>query len=182
MPGRPGSPGLSLLRPCGALALVPTAAAHGNHASIVHLVTLHVFPWISDRPYLVMLLAVGYIALLYIAYQRLLAREGKEEQERPTKAEVSTLLGSELPVVRAVAPAASEHLCSTAVEAIHSCGCGLRLTDWLNPVCRPRWSKTSAQRLVYHYLFMASGLDRMHFRLTLLAPPVPSTKHARSIC
>eukprot|EP01046_Picozoa_sp_COSAG06_P056177 COSAG06_NODE_10547_length_1661_cov_0.969270_2_plen_94_part_00 len=87
----------------------------------MHLVTLHVFPWISDRPYLVMLLAVGYIALLWFAYQRLLAREGKEEQERSTKAEVSTLLASELPVMRDVAPAASAHLCSMAVEVIHSC-------------------------------------------------------------
>jgi hypothetical protein len=62
------------------LLLLPSAAlAHGNHASIVHLVTLHVLPWISDRPYLMGLLVCAYLAFLWYAYRRLLARETAEE-------------------------------------------------------------------------------------------------------
>ena len=73
---------VQLDRSVGALALLllpSVALAHGNHASIVHLATLHVLPWISDRPYLVTLLACAYVALLWYAYRRLLARERAEE-------------------------------------------------------------------------------------------------------
>ena len=61
-----------------ALVLLPAALAHGNHASIVHLVTLHVLPWISDRPIMMVMLGCAYVALLWYAYQRLLAREHSE--------------------------------------------------------------------------------------------------------
>lgn len=60
------------------LVVLPAAVAHGNHASIVHLVTLHVLPWISDRPIMMVMLACAYVALLWYAYQRLLARENAE--------------------------------------------------------------------------------------------------------
>ena len=63
---------------CVAQVLLPAALAHGNHASIVHLVTLHVLPWISDRPIMMVILACAYVALLWYAYQRLLAREKLE--------------------------------------------------------------------------------------------------------
>ena len=64
----------------GVLLLLPGATlAHGNHASIVHLITLHVLPWISDQPYLVALLVCVYFAFLWYAYRRLLARETAEE-------------------------------------------------------------------------------------------------------
>ncbi len=62
------------------LLLLPSAAlAHGNHASIVHLVTLHVLPWISDRPFLVSLLVFAYFVFLWYAYRKLVAREDAEE-------------------------------------------------------------------------------------------------------
>ena len=61
------------------VAELTTADAHGHHG-IVHIVTLHFLPWISDRPWLVALVAVLYGALVWWAYRRLVRRESEEEE------------------------------------------------------------------------------------------------------
>ena len=68
---------------CLVLVLLPAVvAAHGNHASVVHLATLHVLPWLSDRPVVVVLLAMLYVLGMWWAWKRLQARAEAEEAER----------------------------------------------------------------------------------------------------
>ena len=61
---------LTLAYFCLSLVL-PAASAHGNHASVVHLATLHVLPWLSDRPVVVVLLAILYVVAMWYAWRRL---------------------------------------------------------------------------------------------------------------
>ena len=62
------------------LAAGPTFVDGHGHHGIVHIVTLHFLPWISDRPWLVVLVAVLYGALCVWAYRRLVRRESEEEE------------------------------------------------------------------------------------------------------
>jgi hypothetical protein len=61
------------------MCCLPTAVeAHGQHG-LVHLVTLHLLPWLSDRPYLLALVVCGYGLLLVWAYRTFVARSQEEE-------------------------------------------------------------------------------------------------------
>ena len=62
------------------LLAAPTFVEGHGHHGIVHIVTLHFLPWISDRPWLVALVAVLYGALVLWAYRRLVRRESEEAE------------------------------------------------------------------------------------------------------